>query len=190
MTTAPANSRIKRSKCWRRSKSKCVSGSSSNTKSGRNAKQPANAVILRCPPLKTVVGNSSASASKPRLSNKLRASPATPEPPQCSHCSSKAACFSNTRLINFMLATTAGELNSASQAAISASSFAKSVRAASTVWSGVRASPGTCCGRYTTRKPRRVVTVPLVGSSKPARILRMVDLPAPFAPTRPIRAPS
>src|SRR5439155_17481007 len=48
----------------------------------------------------------------------------------------------------------------------------------------------TCCGRYPTVAPRGSATAPASGSRSPAMMRRSVDLPAPFGPVSPTRAPS
>ncbi len=53
---------------------------------------------------------------------------------------------------------------------------------ASSKWASWVSSPSV--------RPRRRLTVPRSGSSRPATIRRSVVLPAPFGPTRPIRSPS
>ena len=61
-----------------------------------------------------------------------------------------------------------------------------------------RARPRRCrpagrtgsCGTYPTRTPPRSERRPRSGDSRPARIFRRVDLPAPFGPTRPTWSPS
>ena len=54
----------------------------------------------------------------------------------------------------------------------------------------MRSSPCTCWGRNACTSPRRRVTVPPSGSSRPARIASSVDLPPPFGPSTPTRMPS
>src|SRR4051812_30721295 len=84
----------------------------------------------------------------------------------------------------------AGSAKRASAACRSASSAVSSGRAARTVVSASRSSPSTICGRCASTSPRRRVTVPASGSSKPARIRMSVDFPPPLGPRTPMREPA
>ena len=167
--------------------SRCASGSSSRSTSGRRARQAASATSLRCPPLSSRVGRS---PSMPRSRRWPRASPSVWPPPSSSQRASSRSWRARARVIASRSCASAGSASRASAACSSASSSATSGRAASTVASGVRSSPATCCGRKACTRPRRRTTSPASGCSRPARMRSSVDLPPPLGPSTPIREPA
>ena len=187
ITTAPSKSSSSVVRRSRRDMSRWASGSSSSSTSGRRARQAASATSLRWPPESSRVG---VPASIPSARRWPSASPSARSPPASVHAASARSWRARAFVIASRSAASAGSARRRSAACSSVSSATSSGRAERTVVSASRSSPSTICGRWASTSPRRRVTRPASGVSRPTRIRIKVDLPPPLGPSTPIRAPA
>ena len=172
--------------------SRCASGSSSSSTSGRRARQAASATSLRWPPESSRGRHVGAWRRRcPSARRWPSASPSARSPPASVQRGEQALVVRERAASSRRGRRRApGRPAARSAACSSASSIASSGRAARTVARASRSSPSTICGRCASTRPRRRVTVPASASSRPARMRISVDLPPPLGPRMPIREPA
>ena len=189
ITTAPSKSSSSAPRRSRRVMSRCASGSSSSSTSGRRARQAASATSLRWPP------ESSPWARRgPRC--RARAGGRAPRPRRGRRRPRSSAPSSRSwRASARVIASRSEARRRVGEPRLGGVQLglqrrpARAARRARCV-SASRSSPSTICGRCASTSPRRSVTVPASGVSRPATIRISVDFPPPLGPRTPIREPA
>src|SRR5215831_6332731 len=168
---------------WTLSASRWLVGSSSSSRSGCSSSSLHSATRRRSPPDRWVTGSSPGGQRKASIACSMRLS--SSQPFACSIFSISSPCSASSESKSAsgspIAADTSSNLCSQPRSSATPSStLPRTVFASS--------SGGSCCNNPTDA-PAASWASPFDGWSRPAMILRTLDLPAPLGPTTPILAP-